>query len=202
MTDIGAETKFVFIRHAHATHNAAAEEHGESAYHDPAHRDAAFTEIGCEQLRSLRDHLRDLTLTPTAIYCSPLQRCRHTLLGGLPRSEFAPVHLDDRLMEPQSHVCNHRPELDVLERYCPPAWLLDGVADKNPKDADPPTSIITWIRDFTEEILARHPGETVLVVTHCTWIRNWFRIYKREKIVPANCEVLFTTLAAPREKLE
>jgi hypothetical protein len=63
-------------------------------------------------------------------------------------------------------------------------------------------SIITAIRSFTEEMIARYPGETVLVITHCTWIRNWFRIYKREKIIPANCELVWGTLAAGREKLE
>lgn len=189
---------FIFIRHAQATHNVAAEICGESAYCDPTYRDAELTDEGHLQVsRARREH--GATLTPDVIYCSPLRRCRQTLLGVALSSAEWPVHLDDRLMEPQSHVCNHRIERADLVSACPPAWDLTGVAEVNPKDA--PESIVARIRAFTADVLARHPGQQVLVVSHFTWIQNWFRIFKKESVEPPNCGILRAVLPA-REKLD
>lgn len=223
-----AMTEFVFIRHAQATHNVAAEIHGESAYYDPTFRDAELTEKGHLQTEQLRcERGRDFVgpngiLTPVVIYCSPLRRCRQTLLGVLPFAESLAVRLDDRLMEPQSHVCNHRAELDDLAYVCPSAWSLERVAERNPslvslgrtnlspletgarnpKDGGA-DSIVKRIREWTAEMLARHPGQRVLVISHYTWIQNWFRIFKRERVAPANCGILTAALPAkPHEKLD
>jgi broad specificity phosphatase PhoE len=66
----------------------------------------------------------------------------------------------------------------------------------NPKDA--PESIVARIRAFTADVLARHPGQRVLVVSHFTWISNWFRIFKKEVVEPANCSIMTATLAAKK----
>ena len=193
---------FVFIRHAQATHNVAAELYGHDAYMDPAHRDAPLTDEGHLQTsRVRRERGAEFSdkLTPSVIYCSPLKRCRQTLMNVIPASATWPVRLDDRLMEPQSHVCNHRIEKDALLRVCPPAWDLIGVAEVNPKDA--PESIVARIRAFTADVLARHPGQRVLVVSHFTWIQNWFRIFKKERVEPPNCGILQAVLPA-HEKLD
>lgn len=200
-------TEFVFIRHAQATHNVAAEMRGESAYSDPTYRDAELTDEGHLQVsRVRREHGSKFIgpsgeLTPAVIYCSPLRRCRQTLVGVLPFAVDALVHLDDRLMEPQSHVCNHRIERADLVTACPPTWSLERVAEANPKDgAD---SIVKRIREWTAEVLAAHPRQRVLVVSHYTWIQNWFRIFKKERVSPANCGILCATLLAkPHEKLD
>ena len=197
--------EFIFIRHAQATHNVAADLYGQNAYMDPAHRDAPLTDEGLLQTsRVRRERGADFIgssgeLTPAVIYCSPLLRCRQTLLGVIPAAEGWPVRLDDRLMEPQSHVCNHRIERADLRRVCPSVWNLDGVAEVNPKDA--PESIVARIRAFTADVLARHPGQRVLVVSHFTWIQNWFRIFKKEKVEPPNCGILRAVLPA-HEKLD
>lgn len=194
-----ANVEFVFIRHAQATHNVAAEERGESAYYDPIFRDAELTDEGHLQVsRVRRERGGDFVgpsgrLTPVVIYCSPLRRCRQTLLGVLPIAAEIGVRVDDRLMEPQSHVCNHRIERADLVRVCPPAWSLDGVAEANPKDGGG-DSIVKRIREWTAEVLSTHPGQRVLVVSHFTWIQNWFRIFKREVVAPENCGILRATL--------
>jgi broad specificity phosphatase PhoE len=193
--------EFVFIRHAQATHNVAAEAHGPLAYMDPAHRDAPLTDEGHLQTARVRrergwEFMEGGSLSPAVVFCSPLRRCQQTLLGVIPAAASWPVLLDDRLMEPQSHVCNHRPERGVLLEECPAAWNLDGVAEVNPKDA--PESVVARIRAFTAEMLSRYPGQRVLVVSHFTWIRNWFRIFKREVVEPANCSIMVARLEAKK----
>jgi broad specificity phosphatase PhoE len=207
MTAAPAIVEFVFIRHAQATHNVAAEIHGSSAYCDPAYRDAELTDEGhLQTARVRRERGGDFVgpsgiLTPAVIYCSPLRRCRQTLLGVLPWAEGAAVRLDDRLMEPQSHVCNHRAERVDIVAVCPSAWSLERVAEVNPKDGS--DSVVKRIRDWTAEMLGRYPGQRVLVVSHFTWIQNWFRIFKKEMVAPANCGILMAALPAkPHEKLD
>lgn len=203
------EVEFVFIRHAQATHNVAAETRGESAYYDPVYRDAELTDEGHLQVsRARRERGAEFLkpsggLAPDAIYCSPLHRCRQTLLGVVPASAEWPVHLDDRLMEPQSHVCNHRIEKDALIHACPDTWDMTGVAAVNPQDA--PDSVVARIRAFTTDMVTRHPGQRVLVVSHFTWISNWFRIFKQEVVAPPNCGILRAVLpvaAAGHKKLD
>lgn len=194
--------EFVFIRHAQATHNVAADEHGPSAYSDPAFRDAMLTDEGhLQTTRVRRERGAEFlgpggALTPDIVYCSPLRRCQQTLLGVIPAAEAWSVCLDDRLMEPQSHVCNHRPERDEVARKSSSAWNLERVSKVNPKDA--PESVVARIRAFTAEIVARHPGQRVLVVSHFTWICNWFRIFKREIVEPSNCSIMIATLDAKK----
>ena len=186
--------EFVFIRHAQATHNVAAELYGHDAYMDPAHHDAPLTDEGHLQVaRMRRERSAEFIgpsgeLTPTVVYSSPLHRCRQTLLGIIPAAEGWPVRLDDRLMEPQSHVCNHRIDRAELMTACPAGWDLTGIGEVNPKDA--PESIVARIRAWTADMLARHGGERVLVVSHFTWIQNWFRIFKKEIVKPVNCGIL------------
>ena len=193
--EMAGTVECVFIRHAQATHNVAAETHGPIVYSDPVFRDALLTDEGHLQTTRVRREHGSEFLTPIVTYCSPLRRCQQTLLGVIPDSAAWPVRLDDRLMEPQSHVCNHRAERTEVVRECPSAWNIDGVAEVNPKDA--PESIVARIRAFTADVLARHPGQRVLVVSHFTWIQNWFRIFKKELVEPANCSIMTARLPVP-----
>jgi broad specificity phosphatase PhoE len=194
-----SQVEFVFIRHAQAMHNLAADSRGESAYSDPAFRDAVLTDEGhLQTARVRRERSSEFigptgVLTPSVIYCSPLHRCRQTLLGVLPFTVDMPVRLDDRLMEPQSHVCNHRIDYDELVADCPTAWILEEVSSINPKNGG--DSIVKRIRAWTHEILEKYPGQRVLVISHYTWIQNWFRIFQRQLVTPANCGILTATLS-------
>ena len=196
--------EFIFIRHAQATHNVAAEEHGPSAYSDPVFRDALLTDEGhLQTARVRRERGAEFVgpageLTPAVVYCSPLRRCQQTLLDVVPDAATWAVRLDDRLMEPQSHICNHRADRAEVARDCPSGWNLDGVAEVNPKDA--PESVVARIRAFTSDMIARYPGQRVLVVSHFTWIQNWFRIFKREVVEPPNCSIITATLVVPPSK--
>lgn len=185
-------TTFVLLRHGRATHNI-----GPEVYCDPAHADAALTHEGIQQAYDMRDG-RPWSGCD-AVYCSPLRRCRQTLRFGVPGADLLPVVLDDRLMEPQGvAICNRRAERREMDT--PARWLLTGVAAANPWDvasegisigdsSDGDAAFEARVRRFTEELLARHPGGRVLVVSHHDWICTWCRQWCGENDVSlGNCE--------------
>ena len=194
-----AATRVVFLRHAQGTHNVT------QAYLDPAHKDAALTAEGVRQAWILREsgRLRDFDL----VYCSPLRRCRQTLIGAVPSVERFPVRMEDRLMEPQGvAICNRRAELADLRAQVSSMWCLDGVGSVNPYDVLAEGGTVgsgghsgfeRRVREFTEEVLRRQPaGSRVLVVAHHDWIRAWFRLYAPERgtVSLGNCETVTATL--------
>jgi len=190
---MSATVEIIFLRHAQATHNVAALTRGEAAYLDPAFRDSELTEEGHAQAARLRE---SAVFAPDVIYCSPLRRCRHTLLEAFPAAAVMQVLLDDRLMEPQGHVCNHRVDRDELAAEIPEAWSIEGVAKMNPALLGEYDSVVKRLRAWTADVVERHAGQTVLVATHFTWIQNWFRIFQRQFVEPANCECLVAKITA------
>lgn len=188
--------KFVFMRHGEGTHNVAAWTEGEAAYQNPAHADASLTPTGEEQC--VAEGPRLLELGPyDAVYCSPLRRCRQSLLCALPGAADWVVTLDDRIMEPQGfHVCNRRQNRQAVRATSPDVWSTQAVGSINPYtgwrevngSADP--RFYGRIRAFTESVLASGAGR-VLIVSHHEWIRRWFEIYHgTEDVSPRNAEVL------------
>lgn len=195
-----------FLRHAQATHNSDAARRGDCAYFDPANADAAIDATGMSQIYICKYPLPACD----AIYCSPLRRCRQTLVGVLPEALSRPVHLDDRLMEPQGQaVCNKRIGRAELIGSVPPPWVLSGVGDVNPFDVvnegysskkGVTAGFADRIRAFTNSLLESHTdNQTILVVTHHDWIVTWFELYNGTTIAPRNCELIKTTL--DRKKL-
>jgi broad specificity phosphatase PhoE len=183
---------FTFVRHAEALHNADHHARGDIAYRDPANRDAALTQVGIQQTR------RELTDTYDIIYCSPLRRCRQTLLGIYPSACNRSVKLDDRLMEPQGdHTCNWRMEKAHLMLEIPSTWMVAGVADVNPgqqpRANETAAEFRQRIREWTEEVAALYPPRTrILVVTHYMWTRHWFDLFHGNTVGLANCEAVTT----------
>jgi broad specificity phosphatase PhoE len=173
-----------FLRHGEATHNVAARTAGDAAYTDPAHTDAPLTDTGAEQA-----HNTVLADAYDAIYCSPLRRCRQTLLYAMPDCQG--VVLDDRLMEPQSHICNKRAEKADILVNIPESWDICDVNHVNPFGQE---EDFTWrVMEFTRDMVAR--GYTkVLVVCHYEWIRTWFALYKKIEVSPGNCQQLVATI--------
>ena len=96
--------KLIFLRHAQGTHNSDAVRRGSIAYFDPIHTDAPLDDVGlCQTVANQREFDCDF------IYCSPMKRCRDTLMQVMPASKDRPVRLDDRIMETQGGAaCNRR----------------------------------------------------------------------------------------------
>lgn len=183
--------EFWFIRHGEATHNTDAIARGDTAYFDPIHKDAELTENGKTQVRAAARNLPN-DRPFAAVYCSPLRRCRQTLLGAAPGC--GPVTLDDRLMEPQgAHPCNRRIEREALANAVSAEWSLGGVAEKNPYDApyESRTAFAARVRDVAAAIAARHAtDDRVLVVTHHDWVQTWFREHLGISVSLRNAEVV------------
>jgi broad specificity phosphatase PhoE len=194
--------ELVFVRHAHATHNADAEIRGEVAYTDPKHIDAEITDKGLAQILKSREKPLG---TFDAIYCSPSKRCRSTLLGMMPATNELPVELDDLLMEPQGFaLSNRRAERASVLTSIPPTWNADGVAETNPFDIlkeeyeNGDTGLHTRVAEFTETSLfcplKAASRRRVLVVTHHDWIKAWCHIYRSRDVSVGNCEAVTVKL--------
>ena len=100
-------TTFVLLRHAQGTHDVNYFKK-ESPNTDPMYIDAELTQAGKLQTTQTRSKLQDMQFD--AIFCSPLRRCRSTLIGVVPKSMDRKVQLDDRLIEQPacSNICNTR----------------------------------------------------------------------------------------------
>lgn len=205
---MAALTHITFLRHGRARHNEDFEIRGEHAYFDVANIDAELTEKGQAQAQAIqlqgRLHREDFD----AIFCSPLRRCRQTLLLAMPESRYCPVILDDRLMEPQGDAaCNRRQEKNEISGNIPEAWLFDGgVNEENPfcslKEGYSMAgqgfdNFSSRVRNFTEWLLSgggcdTYRGKKILIVGHHDWIKTWHILYKGFAVSPTNCEIVET----------
>ena len=180
----------VFIRHAQGTHNKMANVFGAGAYNDPINLDAELTPLGLTQ--TLENRLFEKF---DAIYCSPLRRCRSTLLGVYPLSESYPVILDDRLMEQPcgGNICDKRLEKTEILPSLPTSWDHTKVSVVNDWSIDHAADYAK-IMTFTEDIKNKHDGQTILIVSHGTWIYRWFLALKSSVVNLDNCKVARTTI--------
>lgn len=190
---------FVFVRHAQGTHNLDYSLIGDDAYNKPRNLDAALTTFGHSQTEKARTLFAHQQFD--VILCSPLRRCRETLIGIYPAAVSLPVVLDDRLMEPQgAHLCNRRKEKPELIRLLPAKWDLTNVGEANLYDAgvEKRPEFYRRIASVTEDICVRWPGKRILVVTHHMWIRHWHNIYYGIEVPVENCAWV---VAIPPKKL-
>jgi 2,3-bisphosphoglycerate-dependent phosphoglycerate mutase len=99
--------------------------------------DPPLSAVGRDQAKRLAERVR--AAKPAAIYSSPYRRAIETA-----RTISDDVHVDDRLIEMA---------LEVGE---------DGSLDLR----EPPSGVSDRMREMIDEIIALHPGERVVVVSH------------------------------------
>lgn len=171
--------RVIFLRHAHAAHNAAHDLYGHNGvYESEEYRDALLSDKGHVQAaRTVLPH------QPQRIYSSPLRRCIQTVRGFMP---IAPIILEDGLIERQcNHPCNRRSSLSTIEAtstHLDTSRLVD-VPIHVVHETD--ETFIRRVRKSLHEIVAeseRHGYETILIVTHWDVMRTVF------KIIVGNCE--------------
>ena len=131
------------------------------------HSDTQLNDTGREQARRVAGELGDADV----IYSSDLARARETAdiiaaeLGGLE------INVDRRLRERSFGGWEGRtaPEIeaDFAEQHA--RWRAGNGAGAD--DAEPFDAFGNRVRHFLEDLLAKHPGETVLVVAHGGSIR-------------------------------
>ena len=152
-------TTLLFVRHGETDWNRDGRWQG--------HSDTQLNDAGREQARRVAGELDDVDV----IYSSDLARARETAdiiaaqLGDLE------VNVDQRLRERSFGAWEGRtaPEIeaDFAEQHA--RWLAGKGAGAD--DAEPFDAFGARVRGFLEDLLARHPEETVLIVAHGGSIR-------------------------------
>jgi broad specificity phosphatase PhoE len=130
------------------------------------HSDTHLNDVGREQANRLAGELDGIDV----LYSSDLARALETaeLIAGRLGLD---VRVDERLRERSFGAWEGKtaPEIEMEFRDAHARWL----AGEGPgaDDAEPFADFAARVRSFLEDVLARHPHETVLVVAHGGSIR-------------------------------
>jgi broad specificity phosphatase PhoE len=128
--------------------------------------DPPLSETGRAQAEQLAKRLLLLVPQPTAVYCSPLRRCRETVAPYAAASR-AEVRYDEELVEAHIGEWENKPFEEILEdermlvrlRNQEPIW-------SHAPGAEDPAAFRERVHGAVERILARHPDGNVLVICH------------------------------------
>lgn len=151
--------------------------HGESmgnlSRHLQGRTDAPLSPHGEEQAALVAQRLKREPIT--AVYASPLKRARQTA-EAIAALHGLPVVTDDRLMEINLGEMEDK-EIDWLhETYPENMAYFDTEPEKyvpRPGGESFP-DVVARISPAADEIAARHPGETVAIVSHGCATRSMF----------------------------
>ncbi|MFJ8885701.1 histidine phosphatase family protein [Streptomyces sp. NPDC102402] len=173
--------------------------HGESVWHEE-NRYAGVTDISLsEHGRAQADRLASWAgrADLTAVWSSPMDRCRQTAQGSAVRAGL-PLVLDPRLREIDFGVAEGMTRAEMRERLpgALKAFEADPVGSHFPEGEDP-VAVGRRYADFLTGLRAGHQEGRVLVVAHSTAIRLTLcrllgvplRDYRRVFPYLANCAV-------------
>ncbi|MEI6529621.1 MAG: histidine phosphatase family protein [Candidatus Falkowbacteria bacterium] len=131
------------------------------------HRNQKLTDLGEDQARRLAGHIKSSALSFLAVYCSPLERAKHT-------AEIICLTLDrqkpkilDLLIERNFGIMTGRPLADI-ERLCAPDLFKTETINYflSPVGAETFPDLISRSHKLLSEILERHKEGNILLVTH------------------------------------
>jgi broad specificity phosphatase PhoE len=130
------------------------------------HSDTHLNDVGREQAARVAEELDGVDV----VYSSDLARARETA-DIVARRLGLDVHVDERLRERSFGAWEGKTasEIEAEFRAAHARWL----AGQGPgaDDAEPFADFAARVHGFLEDVLARHPDETVLVVSHGGSIR-------------------------------
>jgi broad specificity phosphatase PhoE len=130
------------------------------------HSDTHLNDAGREQAARVAEELDGVDVA----YSSDLARARETA-DIVARRLGLDVHVDERLRERGFGAWEGKtaPEIELEFRDAHARWL----AGEGPgaEDAEPFLDFATRVQRFVEDVLTRHPDETVLIVAHGGSIR-------------------------------
>jgi broad specificity phosphatase PhoE len=130
------------------------------------HSDTHLNDVGREQAARVAEELDGVDVA----YSSDLARARETA-DIVARRLGLDVHVDERLRERSFGAWEGKtaPEIEAEFRDAHARWL----AGEGPgaEDAEPFPDFATRVQRFVEDVLTRHPDETVLIVAHGGSIR-------------------------------
>lgn len=133
--------------------------------------DTNVTDKGEKQLACLAERFRDIPIT--ALYSSPLRRTRATA-DAVNRYHQLPVQLDDRLVEINGGDWEGVAWADLPERFPKEYndWQTNMSAFAAP-NGETMQAVFDRMKHAVADLAARHPGETIAVVSHGCALRNF-----------------------------
>ncbi|NJM72968.1 MAG: histidine phosphatase family protein [Scytonema sp. RU_4_4] len=164
-------TRVIIVRHGQSTYNTEKRIQGRS--------DASkLTEKGRIDSRKVGKALGNILFN--AIYCSPLQRAKDTASiihheMGIYAEQSAVPQTSDKLMEIDLPLWQGMLSAEVKEKFREdyriwqesPHLLLMSVKDgEQTTEHFPVVALYEQARQFWQEVLSRHQGETILIVGH------------------------------------
>lgn len=151
-------TTLLLVRHGETDWNRDGRWQGQS--------DTQLNDVGREQAARVAEELDGVDV----VYSSDLARARETA-DIVARRLGLEVHVDERLRERGFGAWEGKtaPEIEAEFRDAHARWLAgDG---PGADDAEPFADFAARVNAFLDDVLARHPEETVLVVAHGGSIR-------------------------------
>lgn len=142
--------------------------------------DIPLTAEGDEQARRAGERIRPFG--PAAVYTSPQLRARLTADAIAAAVQLEPT-IDQRLMEYHLGMLENKTleEIAVEHPALWPdieAWLTmrpgDSVTRPVVPESEPMDALVTRAASFKDAVLANHPGQTVVAVTHLAVIKALF----------------------------
>ncbi|MEU4096111.1 bifunctional RNase H/acid phosphatase [Streptomyces sp. NPDC026673] len=166
--DLGTPTTFVLVRHGETPLTA------EKRFSGSGGDDPGLSEKGLWQVRRVADALAARG-TVQAVVSSPLARCRQTAQAVADRLGLD-VRVDEGLRETDFGAWEGLTFAEVKERYPEEldAWL--GSAKAAPPGGESFAAVARRVSLARDKLIARHPGRTVLLVTHVTPIKTLVRL--------------------------
>jgi len=165
---MGTPTTFVLLRHGETALTPYKRFSGSGG------TDPELSDVGWRQAEAVAAALVARGTVQTVV-SSPLARCRQTA-GAVAARLGLEVEVDEDLRETDFGAWEGLTFAEVRERYPADldAWLASPEA--TPTGGESFASVTRRVERARDRVLARHPGRTVLVVTHVTPVKVLVRL--------------------------
>jgi phosphoserine phosphatase len=168
MEDKTLSTRVIILRHGQSTYNSQGRIQGRSDL-------SVLTDKGRADAKLTGTAFQGLTFG--AVYSSPLQRAHQTAMAVFERAtDRSTIHTDDRLLEIDLPLWETMLNSEVREQYAAEyqAWherphelkMLLSQADGSQTEFFPVLSLYEQARNFWQDILPTHQGQTIAIVAH------------------------------------
>jgi broad specificity phosphatase PhoE len=158
-------TRIYFFRHAESEMNTHADVIGGRSNHTP------LSEKGVRQAKALGQWLPNSSIRPDVIYVSPAVRTIQTADHSLSEANWKRPHFrDPRIQELAQGVMEGVPRAIAYDEPTR-AQIAKEEFDFKFEDGESIAEVMQRMMDFVTDIVAAHPGKTVLVYGHGFSIR-------------------------------
>lgn len=153
------DTTLIFVRHGQSEAN--------TKQYFAGHYDAPLTEIGHKQAKLMADYVG--THPISAIYASDLSRASDTA-SPIAHKFSIPIYKDSRFREINVGAWQKKNFEQLLQDELYLEWRK-GAVSIVPEGGESIEDLYARVNEATEEIVSKHTGETIVIVTHATPIR-------------------------------